>query len=70
MATKKTLVIENCQDCPHHENRMDPDPDDWFCDDDMKVVCLKTSRKDNEITCACRPYNLRKESEVPKWCPL
>lgn len=68
MSTKKTITIENCQDCPHHENRMDPDPDDWFCDDDMKVVCTLTRNK--EVTVACRPYNLRKESGVPEWCPL
>lgn len=69
MTTVK-LTIKNCLDCPYHEVKRDPDPDDWFNDDDEKVVCNKTKRKNNEITVACRPYNLRKESEIPKWCPL
>ena len=60
--------ISNCIDCPFHKVLPDPDPHDWFCDDDMKVVCTKKENK--QITCACRPYNLRKESEVPEWCPL
>lgn len=64
------LKISNCIDCPFHEVRSDPDPDDWFCDDDTNVVCLKTRRKPNVITSACRPYNVRKESDIPSWCPL
>ena len=64
------LKIQNCMDCPHHEVQADPDPHDWFCDDDVKVVCKKTTRKNNEITVACRPYMTRKECEVPDWCPL
>lgn len=61
------LKIENCMDCPNHSVRPDPDPDDWFNDDDEKVVCVKASK---EITWACRPYNKRKECDIPKWCPL
>lgn len=60
----------NCTTCKHHEVRPDPDPHDWFCDDDVKVVCTLTKRKDNTITVACRPYNVKKESDTPKWCPL
>jgi hypothetical protein len=66
--TKRTY--DNCTKCPHHEVRPDPDPSDWFCDDDVKVVCTLTKRQDNTITVACRPYNVKKESEPPKWCPL
>jgi len=59
---------DNCMDCPYREVLPDPDPDDWFCDDDMKVVCKKTGKN---ITVACRPYNLEKEcTPIPKWCPL
>jgi hypothetical protein len=65
-----TLTINNCTECPHHKVLPDPDPDDWFCDDDVKVVCTLTERKANTITSACRPYNKKKESEVPEWCPL
>ena len=68
--TTITLKINNCSECPHHEVLPDPDPDDWFNDDDVKVVCKKTKRKDNVITTACRPYNIKKETDIPKWCPL
>ena len=27
---------------------------------------LKLNNK--EITCACRPYNIRKECDIPEWC--
>lgn len=62
-----SLKLTNCMDCPHHRVEADPDPDDWFCDDDIKVVCTKADRN---ITVACRPYNTRKESDIPEWCPL
>jgi hypothetical protein len=62
------LSITNCVDCPKHSVRPDPDPNDWFCDDDVKVVC--TASQNKEITVACRPYNTRKECTIPKWCPL
>lgn len=58
--------ITNCIDCPSHEVRPDPDPDDSFCDDDIKVVC--NSCKKN-ITVACRPHHLRDECEISEWCP-
>lgn len=61
------LDIENCMDCPNHKVLSDPDPYDWFCDDDEKVVCIKM---DKTITVACRPYNKRKECKIPNWCPL
>lgn len=58
-----------CIECPHHAVLRDPDPDDWFCDDDVKVVCTKAKRN---VTVACRPYNTNKEFEtgIPDWCPL
>lgn len=62
-----TKKITNCLDCPHSEIQADPDPNDWFCDDDQKVVCKKARKN---ITIAARPYQLRRECEVPKWCPL
>lgn len=63
----KTTVINNCTECPFHEVQPDPDPNDWFCDDDVKVYCHKSKKN---VTCACRPYNIKKESEVPEWCEL
>lgn len=73
-----------CIDCPHHEVINDPDPDDWFCDDDLAVVCAKTPnpkqntdskyRADHSpfrvIMPGIRPYKLRAEALVPSWCPL
>lgn len=71
-ATKNVVVlkIDNCTKCPFHEVRNDSDPDDWFNDDDVKVVCTKTKRVNNEVASSCRPYNIVKESNVPEWCPL
>ena len=64
----RVLPLTNCMDCPNHRVARDPDPHDWFCDDDEKVLCAITSNK--AITVACRPYNKRKECNVPSWCPL
>lgn len=61
------LEITNCTNCPFHRVLPDPDPDDWFNDDDVKVICTKAEK---EITSACRPYNVEKESKTPQWCPL
>lgn len=60
-------IPDNCIDCPKHCVLADPDPTDWFCDDDVKVVCQIASRA---ITIACRPYYARKECQRPTWCPL
>ncbi len=82
--TKKTLPYTNCIDCPKHRVIPDPDPDDWFNDDDVAVVCTKTPNTERKtgtrfvsdrsefrtITVACRPYNARNESQTPEWCPL
>lgn len=71
----RSLPLTNCMDCPFHLVRRDPDPNDWFCDDDEKVVCTNTKVVNNNgdgkvITSACRPYNKRRECEIPNWCPL
>ena len=68
MADEVTMKLENCMDCPAHRVEADPDPDDWFCDDDEKVVCTKANRN---ITVSCRPYQKRRDcSPIPDWCPL
>lgn len=76
---------QNCLDCKYHKIINDPDPDNWFCDDDVAVICLhdvvsqtidltsnyRSARQKHKcITVACRPYNTRKESKQPSWCPL
>lgn len=59
-------VIERCTECPHHRVDPDPDPHDWFCSDDVKLVCSRAART---ITRGERPYRLGKV-EIPSWCPL
>jgi hypothetical protein len=78
MAAKKLTVLPvSCMKCPHHKVVRDPDPDDWFCDDDCAVLCTleappKKSRFEHQaVTTACRPYNTEKETTpVPNWCQL
>jgi hypothetical protein len=74
----------NCTECEHHKVEADPDPYDWFCDDDVYVVCALVINENRDeksiyhyrrdrngsITCACRPYNISKECDTPDWCPL
>lgn len=77
------MSYANCMDCPDHLLVEDPDPNDWFCDDDVAVVCTASPRPVREnteyavdrqpfrsITVGCRPYNTRKECSSPDWCPL
>ena len=66
--SKVAIMIDNCMDCPNHVVLSDPDPHDWFCDDDEKVLC-QHGDTERIVTCACRPYQLRKECEIPNWCP-
>lgn len=78
--TVKVLTIKNCTQCPHHKVVADPDPYDWFCDDDCAVICtMKKSRAERHerfgglrpVTVACRPYMTAKETAPPPdWCPL
>jgi len=78
-------AIENCIDCPHHVVVNDPEPGDWFCDDDVAVLCVKLPNinpSDDthwasgkpwphaKVTQSCRPYNIRRECVTPDWCPL
>lgn len=67
MPKKADELSDRCTSCPHHEVVPDPDPDDWFCDDDVRVVCLLAKKT---VVSGCRPYRIKKESERPGWCPL
>jgi len=53
-----------CNDCAEMRREPDPDPYDWFCDDDEKFVCGKTG---NLLSVANRPYE---KQVVPKDCPI
>ena len=63
-----TIKINNCTECPAHKVLPDPDPNDWFNVDDVKVVC--TRKDDKSITVACRPHRIEKECSIPHWCPI
>lgn len=72
-----TVSIEKCTQCASHIVEPDPDPEDWFCDDDVKVRCVRSSalyrgnfRKEPYITVGCRPYRIKDEADIPDWCPL
>ena len=79
----KKRVKKTCMDCSDHEVICDPDPHDWFCDDDMAVICKLAKNPDikpdskymsdrqefRTSACSCRPYRLDKEATIPTWCP-
>ena len=58
--------VDYCDQCPFHKVLPDPDPDDWFNDDDVKIVCVKENKN---IDVALRPHHV-KNTEIPDWCPL
>lgn len=73
----------NCMNCPQHKVECDPDPTDWFCDDDQAVLCTLAKNIHNQhrwcdnhvwahrpITWSCRPHNKRADCDTPEWCPL
>jgi hypothetical protein len=70
-------------DCPNHIVEADPDPHDWFCDDDQAVLCKLAENVEKKkrwwdgfewefrpIIWSCRPHHKRKECDRPEWCPL
>jgi len=76
-------LYNNCMDCPNHIVEADPDPHDWFCDDDQAVLCKLSENVENKkrwwdgfewefrpVTCSCRPHHKRMECNTPEWCPL
>lgn len=57
----------NCVDCPEHETLFSPDPDDWFCDDDITVSCRAAGGR--KIAEGVRPQFEREYCTRPQWCP-
>lgn len=37
--------ITQCRECPYCRITPDPDPDDWFNDDDEKALCTESGNK-------------------------
>ena len=78
--------LDICLRCPNHEVIPDPDPDDWFNDDDVAVVCNLVPNPDMDpkarrysvrqsrrcVTSSCRPNSqmIAEQSAIPSWCPL
>lgn len=62
MATKK------CEKCRFCELRRDPDPYDWFCDDDIAIWCIAKSKTGRKVCGANRPYEVKLVT-APRWCP-
>lgn len=58
-----------CISCEYHSVQADPDPNDWFCQDDEKIVCVNPMVDSRVIDCSLRPYQT-KNVESPDWCPL
>lgn len=72
-----------CVACPHHRVINDPDPTDWFNDDDKAVVCAATPNPKQDpqakyladrnqyrpVDVSLRPYEV-KNAKQPDWCPL
>jgi len=75
--------LETCLECSEHEIISDPDPHDWFCDDDVAVICKLTMNPNRDIksiyisdqnefrgvAISCRPHHLNLECIIPNWCP-
>lgn len=57
--------ITQCRECPHRRIVPDPDPSDWFNDDDEKAFCREAGHK--LIENMLRPYE---RIIIPDWCPL
>ncbi len=56
-------IIHSCTDCPQMKRELNPDPNDWFNDDDMAYTCTFTGRVLSECN---RPYE---KQPIPDDCP-
>jgi hypothetical protein len=64
-----TIEIKSCSKCPHHDWISNPDPDDWFRDDEANFICTK---KKKVISYSLDVFEQAKVNKIPipKWCPL
>lgn len=54
--------------CPHCKIYPDPDPDDWFCDEEACCSIVKDEQNlPKDIEGMLRPYE---KVGIPDWCPL
>lgn len=54
-----------CSECPYGKFEPDPDPFDWFCDDEEKIYCEKLNKYVAE---SMRPWEA--ETYVCGRCPI
>lgn len=54
--------ITQCRECPHCRIVPDPDPSDWFNDDDEKAFCREAGHKNGNSTIPF-PYEFKYEKE-------
>ena len=59
---------QSCEGCPDCEIKMSPDPEDWFCDDDVTVVCRAVG-SGWVMAERIRPYLVHERCPIPHWCP-
>ena len=64
--TQQNNSNELCDSCPSFRLLPDPDPNDWFRDDDMKAVCLEVNGViKGSLECPSEFINIHK----PLYCP-
>ena len=54
MGKTKINEIKKCVQCPHCTILPDPEPYDWFCDDDVKLFCEKLKKDSSRCTSTLR----------------
>lgn len=76
------LEITDCSQCPHYGTAADPEPNDWFCDDEQYGFCKITPNdaRTPDSNYVSDPmfktlYKSRRPCEVgklpvPEWCPM
>lgn len=81
---KIKVTWKNCIKCRHHKIIHDPDPLDWYCRDDLAILCKLTPNSEQDVTSvyaserqeyrpvtkSCRPYDVDRAALIPDWCPL
>ncbi len=64
----KKLLINNCQDCPHYREKASPPTGDSFDAADTDAYCNLHPKK--WVIDGGNRWRKRKDTEIPKWCPL
>ena len=65
VAYQTKVDFNTCNSCAYLRLLPDPDPSDWFDDDDQKAICGKIGKK---IEGALSVFEASRV-EIPSWCP-